>query len=499
MKTKLLGNIIVSLLLFSMLLPSCQKESPKILLEKPERGITKEDLLKDSVYYYTDYFYLWQDQLPSLGSFNFFTDEWIGVPWTDQLPRGSNYKTAEEVLEALKSYAKDPNGKILDRFSFLDRTGAVNESIQEGLSGSFGFDVRYNNETDLFVKLVYPNSPADKAGIKRGWQVLEINGNKSLDLASFEDDNFAFLNKALDASSINLKLKKGDGSIADVQLLRTTFQIKPILYNTIYTVGAKKVGYFVFESFVSTENSGGGDTYVKNDLNQLLSSFESQGVSEVIIDLRYNGGGAVITAEHLSNMLVPTKANGQLMYDYVINKGMEADGWKEFFFTPVDFEKTNGLNLNRIYFLVTAGSTASASELLINNLKPFIETKLIGEKHTYGKPVGFFPWEILNTDLYAVSFKTVNTIDYGDYFNGLPVDFNVGDDVSKNWGDPEEAMLKQALYYSENGTFFQSKGLQAGISPVISVDNKRNINKQLDKKGNHDMFEFRKKVKLPIR
>jgi C-terminal processing protease CtpA/Prc len=481
MKKTFFNNVGILFLLSSIFLFSCRKESPITPLEKPQRDLTTEDLLKDSVYLYTDYFYLWQDQLPSFGSFK---------------PR--NYKTAEEVLDALKSYAKDPNGKVLDRFSFLDRTGAVNESIQEGLSGSFGFDVRYNNETDLFIKLVYPNSSADKAGIKRGWQILEINGNKNLDLASFDADDFVFLNHALDASSINLKMKKEDGTEASIQLQRTNFQIKPILYDQIYTVGAKKVGYFVFESFVSTENSGGGDTYVKNDLKQVLTKFESQGVSEVIVDLRYNGGGAVVTAEYLSNMLVPLAANKKLMYSYKINKELEEDGWQEFF-TPVDFEKSNSLNLNRIYFLVTAGSTASASELLINNLNPFIDTKLIGEERTYGKPVGFFPWEILKVDLYAVSFKTTNNIGYGDYFNGMPVDVNVGDDVSKNWGNTEEGMLKQALYYAENGFFLQPKTLQAGRKSVISVDHMRTLNTKLDQKGNHDMFDFKKRVRMPIR
>lgn len=476
MKVTTLRNIITLFLISSILLFSCRKESPITPLEKPQRGITAEDLLKDSVYYYTDYFYLWQDQLPAWGAFN-----------------PANYKTAEEVLEALKKYAKDPSGKTLDRFSFLDRTGAVNESIQEGISGSFGFDVRYNNETDLFVKLVYPNSPADKAGIKRGWQLLEINGNKNLDYATFDADDFVFLDKALNAYSINLKLRNEVGSLVDIQLLRTDFQIRPILYNQVYTLGTKKVGYFVFESFVSTESSAGGSTYVKNELDQMFSSFESQGVSEVIVDLRYNGGGAVITAEYLSNMLVPLAANKKLMYSYAINKEMEADGWKDFFFTPVNFDKTNSLNLNRIYFLVTAGSTASASELLINNLSPFIETKLIGEKHTYGKPVGFFPWEILKTDLYAVSFKTTNNLGYGDYFEGMPVDLNVGDDVSKNWGNTEDGMLKQALYYAENGAFMQVKALQSGVKPAISVDNRRNINMKLDQKGNHDMFNLKKK------
>jgi C-terminal processing protease CtpA/Prc len=480
MKKKL--NSIAAFFLFSsVLLLSCQKDAP-LTLEKPQRQSSTEDLLKDSVYLYTDYFYLWQDQLPPFGSF-----------------KPENYKTAEEVLEALKSYAKDPNGKILDRFSFLDRNGAVNQSIQEGLSGSFGFEVRYNNETDLFVKLVYPNSSADNAGIKRGWRLLEINGNRNLDLASFNADNFAFLTKALGASSINLKLKKEDGTDASVQLLRTNFQIQPILYHQVYNVGAKKVGYFVFESFISTETAFGINTYVKNDLNQLFAEFESQGVSEVIVDLRYNGGGAVITAEYLSNMLVPLIANNKLMYSYEINKQLVEDGWDELFFSPVNFEKTNGLNLNRIYFLVTAGSTASASELLINNLDPFIDTKLIGESSTYGKPVGFFPWEILKVDLYAVSFKTTNNIGYGEYFNGMPVDVNVGDDVSKNWGNPEEGMLKQALYYAQNGTFLQTRALQAGRESVVSVDDMRKLNMKLDQRGNHDMFHFKKKVKFPNR
>ena len=464
---------------------SCKKDSPIESLKKPDKvdGVTKEALLKDSVYYYTDYFYLWQDQLPSLGAF-----------------KPSIYKTAEEVLTALKSYAKDSNGKSLDRFSFLDRTGAVNESIQEGLSGSFGFDVRYNNENDLFVKQVYPGSPADVAGIKRGWKLLEINGNTKLDYGSFNADNFSFLNNALDvSSSISLKLKMEDGKISTVNLQRTSFQIHPILHQSIYTVGAKKVGYFVFESFVSTETSSNKDSYVKQELKQLFLNFENQGISELVVDLRYNGGGAVVTAEYLSNMLVPTVANGQLMYTYQINKELEADGWRDFFFTPVNFEKKNSLNLNRIYFLVTKGSTASASELLVNNLNPFVDIKLIGEEATYGKPVGFFGWPILGVDLYAVSFKTINNQGFGDYFGGMPVDKNVGDDVSKNWGDKEDSMLRQALYYAEKGAFTSVNPLQAGRKGAYSAEQNPALNRVLDRKGNHDMYDFRKKLKIPIR
>jgi len=476
MKKYIAGSRVALFLILAIAFSFCKKATPEKPLEKPTRGMTIEDRLKDSVYLYTYYFYLWQDQLPQ----TFSTDA---------------YKTAEDVLEQLKSYAKDPSGKIYDRYSFLDRTGAVNAEIQEGRSGSFGFDVRYNNATDLYIKLVYPNSPAARAGLQRGWQILEINGNRELDTAALGANDFAYLWDALDNSpQISLVLKKPDNTTVDVHLDKTNFQIEPVLFSDVYTVGSKKVGYFVFDSFISTETEDGRGTYVKSGLEDVLSGFERQGVSEVIVDLRYNGGGAVITSEYLSNMLVPTAGNGQLMYAYEFNKTLQEDGWGEVF-QPVKFNKTNGLQPTRIYFLITGG-TASASELLINNLSPFVDIELIGEDHTYGKPVGFFPIDILKADLYAVSFKTTNNLGNGDYFNGMQVDKDAGDDVSKDWGDPEENMLRQALHYSLTGTFLAStRSLQAGLRPQPGISDMQEINRKLDRHGNKDMFDFRKKVK----
>src|SRR5690606_32924698 len=141
-------------------------------------------LLKDSVYVYTYGFYLWQDDLP----------DWSGDVRSHTRP----YNSADAVLEALKGYARDDEGNPYDRFSFLDRWGTVNTEIQQGYAGSFGLDVRYNNDTDLYVKKVDIGSPADREGIRRGWQVVELNGSRDLSLASMEQDNFAFLFGALD-------------------------------------------------------------------------------------------------------------------------------------------------------------------------------------------------------------------------------------------------------------------------------------------------------------
>lgn len=467
---------IIAFCLSVVFLYSCRKDTPIGPVDKPERGTSMEDLLKDSVYSETYYLYLWQDQLPAYGSMN---------------PR--EFKTAEDLLENLKTYSKDHTGKQLDmNYSFLDRSGAVKESFEGGMSGSFGFDVRYNNDEDLYVKQVFSTSPAGQAGIKRGWQIMEINGNSKLDYATFEADNFNFLFNALDAPTIMLKLKNENGIVVEKNITRSNFQIQPVLHEEVYTVGAKKVGYFALESFISTRTLNGGETFMNAVFKAMISRFVNQGVSEMIVDLRYNGGGAVNAAEDLTNLLVPNSANGKLMYTSVINNVLAMDFlWREVIFPDVNVKKSNTLELNRIYFLVTE-STASASELLINNLKPFMDVQLIGEERTYGKPVGFFAWSIMNVDLYAVSFETKNNKGEGGYYDGMEVNVDAYDDVSKNWGDPQENLIKQAIHHIETGSYLPNISLLAGMKPLKMMGTKNNINAQLNKRGNSDMYIFGK-------
>src|SRR5690606_41618582 len=101
---------------------------------------------------------------------------------------------------------------------FLDGWGTVDAEIQQGYAGSFGFDVRYNNDTDLYVKKVDAGSPAYRLGIRRGWQIVELNGTGDLSLSSMEQDNFAFLFGALDANEIDLVLRKPDGEEVSVSM-----------------------------------------------------------------------------------------------------------------------------------------------------------------------------------------------------------------------------------------------------------------------------------------
>ncbi|MEJ7683158.1 MAG: S41 family peptidase [Segetibacter sp.] len=177
-------------------------------------------------------------------------------------------------------------------------------------------------------------------------------------------------------------------------LSKTSFISNSVLYNSVIDAGGKKVGYFVFKQFFGAPS--------RAELNTVFSNFKSQGIDELIVDLRYNPGGSTATQDALADLIAPASANNQTMYKYVYNQSLQQGdfpllkhkaGYENESFSEANntqnFENTGGLNLSRVFFIVSGSSTASASELLINNLKPYMDVKLIGDT-TYGKPVGFF-------------------------------------------------------------------------------------------------------------
>jgi hypothetical protein len=171
----------------------------------------------------------------------------------------------------------------------------------------------------------------------------------------------------------------------------------------------------------------------------------------------------VETEDTLANLIAPVAADNQTMYKYIFNQTLQNNqhqlirkklGYGDIFTSSantVKFEKAGSLNLSRVFFIVT-GNSASASELLINNLKPYMDVKLIGDT-TYGKPVGFFPIPIYNYDIYPISFKTVNSTGNADYYTGFVPDKLTADGVDKNWGDPEDPSLAAAIRYISTGSF----------------------------------------------
>ncbi|WP_316736220.1 S41 family peptidase [Pedobacter aquatilis] len=486
------GRLILFLLTFGIsVLFACKKtDTPPVVTPTPPVVVTgtRDELTKDSIFLYAKELYYWNTSLPTYDVFK---------------PR--SFSSNETELYALTQYSKNPEtgspyeyvtNSTLPKYSFFDygatgKTAALKADLN-GTETDFGFSVMYNTISDLRVKYVYPNSSASQQGLTRACRLTAINGRTNL---TYSNSTVNFLNDALfgSATSVNLTFTDLSGSSKTVTVAKSTYTLNPILFTNIYTAGTKKVGYIVFNSFTNNVSAA---------INSTFASFATQGVTEVIVDLRYNGGGYVSTATQIIDILAPTAQNGNVMYTTHYNAFLQGlttaqrqasvlahqpildsqgklqnytSGVNKKYATYADldysstssdnierFAKTGSLNLSRVYFIVT-DATASASELTINSLKPVMDVKLIGTK-TYGKPVGFFPIKIDKVEMYIPEFETKNQLGVGGYYSGLTVDKEAFEDLTKAWGDETETLLGYALNYAKTGTFVTSAAKTASLS-----------------------------------
>ncbi len=410
MKSEFLTIIIAGL----TFLISCKKNSVE---SNPAQPPVTVDKIKDSAVLYSRDIYLWYSQIPS--SFN-----------------GQSYTDPGKIMTAIRSYSIEPGfSQPVDRWSFaLDQQEWDN--ISSGAAQDFGMNVFFQAEGDLRVRFVEKASPAGIAGIHRGWQIIKINGSTNITTI-----NADFIVKAIyESASASFTFQKPDGTSINMNLNAASYQEHPVFLDSVYTFGTKKVGYLVFNSFL-------GDTMeIYNEFQRVFDRFARQNTEDVVVDLRYNGGGYVSVQEKLANYLVNASGNGQVMMKQQFNDK------HTLYNETTNFNKLGSLNLNRIFFIVS-GSTASASELVINNLKPFIDVVLVGPAKTYGKPVGFFPIPVGDWYIFPVSFRTTNKNNEGSYFNGLALNNQVADGLDKDFGDINESALASALRYINTGVF----------------------------------------------
>ena len=322
---------------------------------------------------------------------------------------------------------------------------------------------------DLRVKLVERLSPAGIAGVQRGWRITKINGNTNITIANSD----FIVNAVFYSATSTFTFLKPDGTSVDMTLNATTYPQQTVYLDSVYNIGPKTIGYMVVNSFL-------GDTaQINSDFQRVMNNFATQNVSDIVIDLRYNGGGYVSLQQKLADYLAPSSTNGQLMMKETFNDKHQD------YNTTLNFNKTGPLNPNHILFIVTP-STASASELLINNLKPYMTVKLIGPGNTDGKPVGFFPISAGDWYVFPVSFRSTNSAGNGEYFNGFTPDDLVADGLDKNWGDVTESCLAEAIKYITTGTFIaQSQNSYKEDPAIISA------NKNLDKTSFKGMIDAR--------
>jgi len=427
--------------------------------------------MEDSIYNYATEEYLWYDAIPAYTTFNPYGTTGADDPTTlqNEVNKLSQYKINPSTSLPYE-YSKSSPGSA--KYSFID--GGQVATQLGGTHGDFGFSVFYNTYNDLRVKYVNPGSPAGTANLARGYKIIAINGNSNLAYNPNSanpnlDPNLLFVVNALGGNSISMLLQRPDNTQFTATIATATYTLNPVLkYTVLNLAGGKKLGYMVFSQFTDPTNAG-------PQLDAAFNSFITAGITDLAIDLRYNGGGYVATAEYIDNYVVPAAKSGTKMYTSVYNDKLQAGNYPLLarkysiptgFFSQAsntsNFAKKGTLALSRVFFIVT-GSTASASELTINNLIPHMDVQLVGAT-SYGKPVGFFAIPVSTYNLYIPEFSTVNASGQGGYYAGMTPGsasypgYADLDDVTKDFGDPTEILLGHIVSYLTKGTYTSTSG-----------------------------------------
>jgi C-terminal processing protease CtpA/Prc len=422
--------------------------------------------------------YYWNSFLPQYSIFD-------PRKYTHQSTDLLNYS---DEIDAYTQYSKNPANHNLPyeydpfnpgsaKYSFID-DGTINGELN-AVRGGFGFNIFYTYANVIRVSLVYPGSPAAAAGLQRSDEVIGVNGQtgNGIYITNFEDPandaGYKYVSNAVNnGSTITLQIRKTNGTQKTVTINAKSYTVNPVIYaNTYPLTGGKVAGYMVFNSFIALNS-------IQAKLDSVFNDFASKNVTDLIIDLRYNGGGDVETSVYLSNLIVAPGVSGVMNTTYwtanmqndkypIIQKKLgpfPAGYFKSTNAAQIEnFAKKGTVNATRVFFLVS-GNTASASELTINNLKSKMDVELVGDT-TLGKPVGFLSnLKVNGYYFYTPEFETKNSNGEGGYYTGMPPGGStatggtykgkqVYETILNDFGDKGETLLAQALNYIQYGAW----------------------------------------------
>jgi carboxyl-terminal processing protease len=360
--------------------------------------------------------YLWNTSIPS-------------VNYTD-------YDTPEKFMEALRY-------KPLDKWSVVLTKTEFNQYFEEGQMIGHGISLSADGSGVIRVIFVYRSAQAFLKGVRRGWIIKRVNGSDAT-----WDNIFTLLGKQETGIKNDIEFLNENNETIAISLIKEEIDLTPVLYRDTVNWGNKTIGYMVFQDFIEA---------AKVELDETFSFFNTAGIQELIVDLRYNGGGSVEVAEYLAGWLIGKNYSGNSLVKFIHNQNNS-----EYDTTIHIPPNANGLRLDRIFFIGTR-ETASASELIINGVKPYLKA-ILGGSYTHGKPVSMYAIPLKNYEyvILPVSFKYTNAADSGDFYNGLPPDFLAPDDITKDFGDPEEDCLESILNYIATGNAYYTSGKTTG-------------------------------------
>jgi membrane-associated protease RseP (regulator of RpoE activity) len=356
------------------------------------------------------------------------TEDWY--LWNDLLPdkiRLGDYETPVDLLASL--VAVQP----LDDFSYIGSAAADAAFFGAGQYLGFGFSWRRVAADDIRLTQVFGGSPASAAGLSRGQRIIALDGRTIEEIEAAEGAE-----AVLSQETVEFTMREVDGITEFTATVReNVVTIDPVpRWNLIQRAGSTPVGYVSLVTFVATADA---------ELDEAFASFNASGVTDVIVDLRYNSGGLVSTAEWLADLLGGQVAENLTFTRTLFNADRSEEYDSEEFFSRL----ANSINLSRLVVIAT-GNTASASEMITNGLEPHVDVTIVGAD-TFGKPVGQVGFQFCDNVLRVTAFQTVNADGFGDYFGGLPVDCPAPDDLSVPVGDAADPNVVAAMGYLETG------------------------------------------------
>lgn len=479
--------LLTTVSLLTLLLVGCDKNAD----DPKEPAVELNNPINDFVWRAMNKHYYWQEDMVNLADSK--NDE-----QSDYNTFLNSYSDPETLFESLLFQQG-----TTDRFSWFIDDYRVSDASRRGVNDAFGFEFGIarisdtSNDVIGFVTYVVPDSPAKDANMKRG-DIFNVFNDVTLNL-----DNYRVVNKYYSDNNISMKFATiNNGAIVSngVEANLTVRQVteNPVHYSSVLNVVGKKVGYLVYNGFKFTFH---------NELNEIFGTFKSEGIQELVLDLRYNGGGAVLTSAYLSSMIHGAPTSNEIFAKLIHNsKNSDENSAYPFFdegrIYDIDGNATQDITLNRLstlnrLYVIVSDDTASASEMVINGLRAYMGESnviLIGTT-TYGKNVGSFTVYDsadfgrtgINTShtnaMQPITFKIFNKLDQSDYTQGFDPSIPQIEYVSemKPFGDVSEPLLKRALD-NISGVVSKAedlKGPELKSEQIFSSLDKRQFSKEM--------------------
>lgn len=395
---------------------------------------------------YMDEIYLWYREIPDVDDARYTAERYGSVPGA-----------LDAYFEALKTPRLTASGKREDAFSFTYPTAEYDALSRSGVFLSYGLQFAALSRSpprDYRVAYTEPARPAGNLGVERGARVLAIDG------VDIDDDSAA----GIDALNAGLfpqtegeqhRFRFADAGGGEYEVVLTAAAVTETPVQNVHTVATASgsVGYLLFNDHIATAEGG---------LIDAVRTLRDAGVDDLVLDIRYNGGGYLDIASELAYMIAgQARTEGRLFERLSFNDKNplagsstartpfhdEAQG-----FDPAvrEGEALPQLGLSRV-FVLTGPGTCSASEAVINGLRGVgVEVVLVGDT-SCGKPYGFFQQDNCGLSYFAIEFQGVNDQGFGDYADGFPPDCAVADDFAHALGDPDEGLFAAALAYRQSG------------------------------------------------